>query len=237
MNIIFLHGLTGSHHNFDGFKTYFKNAKSFDIIGFASERKPKTTYDKQLFLDFLETKIHEDCIIIGHSMGAILAKDFAILHPELVKRVYLLSYPLQKDQNGIKNILNKDIFVRFYMSNSILSKSFCSSKAVWKYLLLVFIFIFAKDSYNSAKDSFKHTYNSVYSSIIDYIEKDDWKSIQLIKDKLLFISGENDFYVDKDLINNFNHVTIANMSHLFSGYENEISKIINNDMSSNKSGY
>lgn len=78
-------------------------------------------------MTFLEGKIKDNYIIVGHSMGAMLAKDFALEHPALVKRIYLLSYPLQKDKNGIKNILNKDIFIKFYMRNSIFSRLFCKS--------------------------------------------------------------------------------------------------------------
>ena len=238
MKLIFLHGLTGSHYNFDDMKNEFADTFdtiSFDIIGFASAEKPKTTYNKQLYMNFLETKIKDKCIIVGHSMGAILAKDFAIKYPELVQRIYLISYPLQRNQDGIRDILNKDILIKFYMSNSLISRFFCNSKIVWKYFYLWIIFIFKNKYYLSAQDYFKHTYNSVYSSIVDYIEKDDWKTINKVKEKAVFISGEKDFYVDKTLLKNFKHYTIPNMGHLFASYQVEIIKIIKDDIKSNLS--
>lgn len=233
MKIVFLHGLVGSSHNFDELSKYFPNSKAIDIIGFASAEKPETTYDKELFINYLEKYINKKCIIIGHSMGAIIAKDFAIKHPELVEQIYLLSYPLQKDQYSIEKILNKDIWVKLYMSNSSASHFFCSSKNIWKYPFLLLISLFAKKHYLSARDYFKHNYNSVYSSTKDYIEKDNWTEINVIKDKAVFITGQNDFYADKTLLKNFQNFTIPKMGHMFFGYEEKIAKIIKEDIKTN----
>lgn len=66
--------------------------------------------------------------------------------------------------------------------------------------------------------------------MVDYIEQDDWKSIQKVKNKTVFISGSNDFYVDKALLKDFKHYTIAKMRHLFFGYEEQIAEITKLDM-------
>ena len=119
------------------------------------------------------------------------------------------------------------------MSNSIVSRLFCDSKIIWKYFYLIIVFIFKRESYLSAKDYFKHTYNSVYSSVVDYIENDDWNTIRMVKDKAVFISGEKDFYVDKTLLENFIHYTIKDMGHLFGSHQTEIISIIKKDLNIN----
>jgi len=75
------------------------------LIGFGRETKPKVTYDKDLFLAVLEKKIVVSSILVGHSMGAILAKEFALKHPDLVERIYTINYPLQEGPEKMERVL------------------------------------------------------------------------------------------------------------------------------------
>lgn len=225
-NVVFLHGLCGSQDNFSDLQKYFANSSSFDLIGFGRERKPDKEYDKECFLRFLETKIRSQCVLVGHSMGAILAKEFAIRHPNLIKRVYAIGYPLQKTPEKMEAAIRRDGFMAMYLDGNMFAKFACRSKIVYKYLLMPFGLIFYPKRFLSFWHYFSHTYESASNSIKNTILRDEYESIAGVKDRVVFISGDKDLHVDEALLQNYRHELIPGMGHIFFGYENEIAGII-----------
>jgi len=225
-NFIFLHGLCGSKDNFLYLQKYFPESTSFDLIGFGREKKPNARYDKDDFLDFLEKKITRPAIIIGYSLGALLAKEFALRHPERVKRIYAIGYPLQKTPDKMEANLRKDKFMSLYLDGNILAKMACHAKCCYKYALIPYGLLYHRDYFLSFWHYFSHTYTSASNTIKNTILQDEHASVLSLKDKIVFITGANDAHVDKTLLKGLTYYEIPEMNHMFFGFEKDIADII-----------
>lgn len=224
--MVFLHGLCGSQDNFFHLQKYFPNSRAFDIVGFGREAKPNLAYDKECFLQFLKEKISSPTVLVGHSMGAILAKEFAIKYPDLVRKVYAIGYPLQKSPKDLEAVIRRDYFLAMYLDENPLAKMVCHSKALYKYFLVPLGLIFYPRRFLSFWHYFSHTYNSASRAIKNTILRDDGYSTEIMKSKMVFISGEKDASVNTSLLENYRHTVISGMGHVFFGFEKEIAGAI-----------
>ncbi|MBS3168370.1 alpha/beta fold hydrolase [Candidatus Woesearchaeota archaeon] len=224
--ILFLHGSAGSRNNFKYLIKELKgyNCISFDLIGYGNEKKPEVIYNVDLFLKFIKEKLNDKKIdyIVGHSMGAILAKEFALNNK--IRKVFLINYPMDKEK--VKNHWFSGIFIR----DSLFSRMLCHTKIIWKYILYPFFFIFNYKYFDSFKDYFKHTNHSEMSSVNNVFMKDNLENLDKIKDKVIFISGEKDHFVIRNVSSKYKEYLIKKMGHSFFCYEKEISKIIKKEI-------
>ncbi len=227
VKIVFLHGMTGSKENFKYLEKELREdfeLQSFDLVGFGQEKKPKVRYDKEVFLSFIEDKINfsekEQYILVGHSMGAMLAKEFTLKYPRNVTRAILINYPLKKEK------LLSHWFNRMYLNGALLGKILCHTKHMWKYLFYPYFFIFQRSYFASFRNYFEHTYHSECSTLRNLIVQDNKDILKKIKNKVVFIVGEKDHFTDFKFIKSFDNYIIGEMGHLFFGYEQEIAKII-----------
>jgi len=209
---------------------HFPGSQSFDLVGFGREMKPKAVYDKDYFLDFIENKIVAPSIIVGHSMGAMLAKEFALRYPDLVKRIYAIAYPLQENPQKMERVLRRDKFLSLYLDGNVVAKMLCHGKCCYKYILLPFGIIFYRNYFLSFWHYFSHTYHSASSSIKNTILRDEYDSIFPVRDKIVLIAGEKDCQIDRSLLQELTYHEIAGMGHNFFGYEEEIADIIKCDL-------
>jgi pimeloyl-ACP methyl ester carboxylesterase len=226
MQIVFIHGINGSKRNFKCLEKYFPDTLSFDLPGFGKAEKPRVVYDKKFFIKFLEKKITKRSILVGHSMGAILAKEFALKHPKLVKKIILLSYPLQENAEKIREVIGKNMFLRMYLNGSKSARFICEIKVLYKVLLAPFGLLTYRKYFDSFVDYFSHTYNSESSAIHEVILKDDYKTLKKIKKKVMFISGQYDHTINWSLLKGFKSHIIPRMGHLFFRKEKEIAAVI-----------
>jgi pimeloyl-ACP methyl ester carboxylesterase len=224
--IYFIHGITGSKNNFIYLQKHFPGSESFDLIGFGEAKKPDGPYDKEFFVSYLETKIREKAILTGHSMGSILAKDFALAHPELVERLFLISYPMQKDGKTLEEIILRDRYTKALIGNTRLSKFVTRWDYATRYLAVPLSYIFWHKYYLTARDYFRRTPVSLTRSVYNTILKDDYHTLNRVKDKALLIMGQNDRNADQSLLEGFNYCIIPKMRHYFFGYEDQIAAII-----------
>lgn len=231
--IIFIHGLAGSHNNFMYLRRYFKDSLAFDLPGFGREKKPKVVYTKNFFLKFIEEKITErygknaQCILVGHSLGAILAKDYALAHPTQVKKIFLIGYPLQKTRAALRHKLETHLTNRMFVKKDIFSQIMCRTKIFWKYAVLPFLWLFNRKYYCSYRDYFLHTYHSETSTIHETILKDDPYEVFKLKEKAILIVGEHDTFVNFEMTKNIKTHIISKMGHEFFGFEEKIARVIN----------
>lgn len=100
--VLFLHGITESRRYFAGKVRPLADRFELlipDLPGFGLSPKPATRYSMDLFRgsvrSFLEHHgLHERPIhIVGHSLGSLIALEYAGRHPENVERLVLLSLP------------------------------------------------------------------------------------------------------------------------------------------------
>lgn len=229
MKIILLHGSSGSKRNFRYLIPLLKPHEiiCFDIVGYGRALKPTTTYTRELFLQDIENNVRfdpkEKYVVIGHSLGAIFAKDLALRHKE-IKRVIFINYPL--DTKKILNHKMNPLFLR----DSVWARLMCKSKFAWKYVTYPVLFLFYSQYFDSVQDYFNHSYEAEVGVLRHVVAQDDIGSIQKLKRKVLFIYGSNDIYYQKDLLAGYPLVLIGGMSHLFFGFEREIARVVKKEL-------
>ena len=95
--VIFLHGggagaVAWYHVIKDLSKFIFAIAP--DLVGYGESDKPYASYDRHFFSqwlkDFTDTLGLETCVLVGHSLGGAIALQFALDHPERVRRLVLV---------------------------------------------------------------------------------------------------------------------------------------------------
>ena len=105
--VIFLHGVASSHHNWDAVIPHLKGvcrAVSFDLLGFGESPKPdwaSYTVDdhvKSLRRSITALSLDEPCVLVGHSMGGIIAVAYAAKYPADVSSLILCGLPIYTTQ-------------------------------------------------------------------------------------------------------------------------------------------
>lgn len=226
--IYFIHGITGSKNNFIYLQKHFPGSVTFDLIGFGDEKKPlDAAYDSATYVRFLETKIKEEqAIVVGHSMGAILAKDFAIAHPERVQQLFLISYPLQKDGKTLEAVIVQDPLTRALIGEGFVNRLATRFDNLTRFISIPITYLFWHKYYLTVRDYYKHTPVSLSRSVHNTILKDDYRTLYLVKEKAVLIMGARDRNADQSLLGDFKHFVIPGMKHYFFGYEGQIASII-----------
>lgn len=103
--VILLHGIGRSNEVWNHVVNEFKNHQgyrvvAFDLLGFGSSPKPDWidyTIDDhaQAIINSIDKlKLREPCIIVGHSMGCLIAVRVAKLRPDLIKQLVLFEMPI-----------------------------------------------------------------------------------------------------------------------------------------------
>ena len=72
-------------------------AYALDLLGFGSSAKAATLYGIDLWVDqafaFWQSFIGRPCILVGHSLGALVALAAAVRHPAMASRLVMLTLP------------------------------------------------------------------------------------------------------------------------------------------------
>lgn len=75
---------------------------ALDLIGFGVSEKASTTYKVGLWVDqvyeFWRTFIGRPMVLVGHSLGALVALSAAVAHPEMVDRLVLITLPAARQE-------------------------------------------------------------------------------------------------------------------------------------------
>jgi pimeloyl-ACP methyl ester carboxylesterase len=216
------------HKEFSEYQT-----EAFDLIGFGGENKPDIDYNLNDFMQFLEEKLHLSkdndirYIIVGHSLGSLLATAIAKKYPQKVLKVFLMGYPFLDRARMLKN---RGAFDGLYVDGVWWTRIVCELRMLWKTLLIPYIFLFKYKYRKSALDYAQHTYQSALGTIHNTIFKDSKAELSQISGKIVFINGQNDMYVDLKFTDEFKHYAIPSMGHAFFDHETEIASIIKDEI-------
>ena len=122
--VLLLHGFGASighwQHNLE-FLTTHHTVYGLDLVGWGGSRKPDTKYDIELWVDqvydFWQAFVGQPMILVGNSIGSLVALVAAARHPEMASSLVMVSLPdlsaeqemipkpLQPLVNGIKRIV------------------------------------------------------------------------------------------------------------------------------------
>lgn len=113
--IILLHGFLSSSRYWNHLQPYLTSAGyriiAIDLLGFGNAPKPSySSYNYQehiAYLDviFKQLQLSKPFILIGHSMGALLATRYAVLRSDQISSLALLHPPLYKDTKEARQSL------------------------------------------------------------------------------------------------------------------------------------
>ncbi|MFX1502705.1 MAG: alpha/beta fold hydrolase [Promethearchaeota archaeon] len=96
--LLFIHGWLGSSLEW-AYQLFYFDYKNhiimFDLPGFGKSDKPNRVYSIEFFsdqiIDFLKLLGYNEIILIGHSLGGLIAQNISIKKPKLVKKLILIS--------------------------------------------------------------------------------------------------------------------------------------------------
>ena len=112
--VVFIHGIASDSQAFGRALAYLEGTASlnkirfvtFDLLGSGKSYKSKTlSYDYKEQLEALDTAIRKlklnktPLVLVGHSMGTLIATRYASTHKRLVKQLILLSPPLYTEKD------------------------------------------------------------------------------------------------------------------------------------------
>lgn len=113
--IVFLHGVGSSGAAWrdvtDGLKGEVVNILVVDLLGFGKSPRPMwATYDagtqvRALAKTLLTRGVYGKIVLVGHSMGALIAIEFARRYPFAARSLVLCSPPLYDDKNRTLRLL------------------------------------------------------------------------------------------------------------------------------------
>ena len=118
--VLLVHGITGSRRFFtwleDRLHTGPVKAEtlSFDLLGFGDNKNVNSDYSAAEQLRFIGSRVDErfpsgKLVLIGHSLGGVLALAWTVEHLSRVSHLILLNTPLGESREDIVRSWNEDI--------------------------------------------------------------------------------------------------------------------------------
>lgn len=103
--VVALHGLGGSGRYWKGLAPLLKPGRTLlspDLAGFGQSDKPALRYDREFHLANLDALINRfgseaPVVLVGHSVGGVLAALWAIRHPQRTAALALVSTPFPRE--------------------------------------------------------------------------------------------------------------------------------------------
>ncbi len=131
--VVFLHGLRGSGSYWSGLVQSMNGAAWRmivpDLLGFGHSPWPVARYSVADHLDALDRSLeHRGSrkILVGHSMGAILAAEYAVRHPEEVAGLVLLNAPIfESEKDARRRIRAMSSMAAAFSLNRFLARASC----------------------------------------------------------------------------------------------------------------
>lgn len=206
--VLFLHGWLGSWRYWfptmdvvaDHFRTY-----SFDFWGFGDSRRKNIQESIQNYSDqvirFLDALGIDQVILVGHSMGGMVALKTAINHPERVTRVATVGAPIVGDSlSWLLKLTDRPIY----------AAAFAGFPWLRRYLFRLFL----GETNDSAvqeiiDDSVKSTAQSLRRAIHSMLRTDLRPELSRIHVPALIVHGGRDDIVDPNQVDLFDHISAA----------------------------
>jgi len=207
--IVFLHGLMGSHRYWENIiSSIGPNHMSIapDLLGFGKSPKPQTDYSVQDHLQSIEKTISkyisngQQIYLVGHSMGATLALNYAIERPTSIRGIVLINPPVFSDENDLKEHLKKSSapLLMSLLVNGWIGEVICKIHEMFPSILKVLAKPFTRSLPSEiGADMLKHTWKSYSGSMKNVLLNQNLlELIKKVDAPILIITSEDDMYTD-----------------------------------------
>jgi pimeloyl-ACP methyl ester carboxylesterase len=209
--ILLLHGLVASGRYWEPItKELSQDHKVVvpDLLGFGRSPWPKTEYTAKEHIEALDQtlqkiEVSESVIVVGHSMGSLLALHYAAQNPKRVIGLVLISPPHLTSRKDAKKKLSKENTFESLMSvNPFVSWVVCHFHEVVGAAATPLFKFFAKNLPSEvAEDSALHTWRSFNSSFENVVLGADLPAlIRNTKIQTAVLLGDQDAYTKKSEI-------------------------------------
>ncbi len=205
-----LHGMLGSHRYWDGVVPSLSKRHQLvllDLLGFGESPKPDIEYLVQQHLLQIENVIkrssadEERLVFVGHSMGAFLALNYAILHPEQVSKLILINAPMKTDEASLIKAIaesSSQLMVTMTFSKT-WGKLVCKIHEFIPFITYPLIRLFEPSLPPAvAKAAGQHTYESYSRTFENILLKQDFYSLlaKVPDIPVLIIASSRDEYTN-----------------------------------------
>ncbi|MEO6508369.1 MAG: alpha/beta hydrolase, partial [Patescibacteria group bacterium] len=180
-----------------------------------------------------KTQITEKSILVGHSMGAYLSQEFALAYPELVEKVFVIGYPIDKESKTYKDntYLTQTIFPKRLGHHTFVLE------AVKPYFakIIGLLSSIVTPQYGKSVECFFIVPNHILTKVWKHtVMPSEIDRIAKLGSKVVIINGNYDAY-NEDVVDTFpkygQSYIIKGMSHMFFFYETIIAGIIKKHLS------
>lgn len=172
-SILLLHGLAGSWRYWRrGLAQLSRDYTVYapDLVGFGRSAKPRGHYSPAMHVEALGRLLDgekEMSIVVGHSMGAILALHVYARYPARIGRVVLIGLPCFPARAVAETWLARSsVMNRLMISGSRLAEIMCYMKDLWALPVFAPLVGAPLDLY---RDYWKHTWNSASQSLLNTV--------------------------------------------------------------------
>jgi pimeloyl-ACP methyl ester carboxylesterase len=120
--LVLLHGYLCSGNYWDSVRPQLEKKYTvitIDLLGFGTSPRPrKSSYDYDEHLTWIRRTLQHititgPIVLVGHSMGALLALRYGTLYPDRIKRLVLVNLPLFQDrQQAKRELAGTNLFFR-----------------------------------------------------------------------------------------------------------------------------
>ncbi len=206
--IVMLHGMLGSHRYWDGVIPQLdKHHKLIliDLLGFGESPKPEIEYSVEQHLAKIEEVVvqahpeKDRLVIVGHSMGTFLALNYAIAHPDRIKKLILINAPMKTDEESLKKAIGESssqLMVTMTFSKT-WGKLVCKVHELMPFISYPLLRVFEPDLPSAvAEAAGQHTYASYSGSFENILLKQNfYELLAKVSDvPVLIISSKRDEY-------------------------------------------
>ncbi|MFQ5669031.1 MAG: alpha/beta fold hydrolase [Acidobacteriota bacterium] len=171
-HVLFLHGITGSHRYFlKKVRRYASRWRMLlpDLPGFGESAKPHTQYTLHLYRDTVRNTIehagfhHQPLHIVAHSLGALIALEYAASFPRHVSLMALLNIPrFENAQAAHEYFWKGSPNYRRLLNEHSMSENIAQWRRTGLAMAMQYIFHFP---FSVIRDSRKFTLNSLTSTL------------------------------------------------------------------------
>ncbi len=110
---------------------------SYDLLGHGESEKPQTTYGVEVWIENVERLVNhlelENVVLVAHSFGVLIAKEFYSRHPHLTKAMVIVDGALKQVLSEpiyqwMKTTLDRPDYEDYMKSLNAHSQTFCLKK-------------------------------------------------------------------------------------------------------------